>query len=235
MVRKFIGYFLVLGMIALPATAENAPAPTAAPPAAANGAAPNPPAAGDGSISTPLSPAEVRATLDQVQAVIRLQAQQLETQKQQLEKQQSEIEQLRSQLTSAPGSGSSPAEGSSANQELAAATDAARLNTGVHALGAVSASAGAQPAVASALAVTQTPQGHGTEASDAPLSVHFGNGSLTPGGWVDFTSYYRSTDVGSGLGTSFASIPFNNTVNGGLSETRFTAQSSRISLTQAGE
>jgi hypothetical protein len=47
---------------------------------------------------------------------------------------------------------------------------------------------------------------------------------------VDFTAYYRSTDVGSGLGTSFGSIPFNNTVAGGLSETRFTAQSSRITL-----
>jgi len=72
--------------------------------------------------------------------------------------------------------------------------------------------------------------GNGNELSDKPLSVRFGNASLTPGGWVDFTAYYRSTDVGSGLGTSFASIPFNNTVSGGLSETRFTAQSSRITL-----
>ena len=47
---------------------------------------------------------------------------------------------------------------------------------------------------------------------------------------MDFTSYYRSTDVGSGLGTSFATIPFNNTVLGGLSEARFTAQGSRVSL-----
>jgi hypothetical protein len=232
MLRKFIGFSLVLGVIALPATAENAPASTAAAPAATNPVPANPPAAGDGSIATPLSPAEVRATLDQVQAVIRAQAQQLETQRQQLEKQQSEIEQLRSQLTSAaPGSEALPAEGSSANQELAAATDVARLNTGAHALAAASSSAATKPASAPILALTEGPQqGHGTEAADAPLSIRFGNGSLTPGGWVDFTSYYRSTDVGSGLGTSFASIPFNNTITGGLSETRFTAQSSRISL-----
>lgn len=68
------------------------------------------------------------------------------------------------------------------------------------------------------------------ESSDSPLSLRFGNASLTPGGWIDFTAYFRSTDVGSGLGTSFATVPFNNTVAGGLSETRFTAQSSRITL-----
>jgi hypothetical protein len=73
-------------------------------------------------------------------------------------------------------------------------------------------------------------QGNGTESADAPFSFHFGNASLTPGGWVDFTAYYRSTDVGSGLGTTFATIPFNNVTSGELSETRFSAQSSRITL-----
>jgi hypothetical protein len=40
----------------------------------------------------------------------------------------------------------------------------------------------------------------------------------------------RSTSVGSGIGTSFAGIPFSNTAKGQLNETRFSAQNSRISL-----
>ncbi len=64
----------------------------------------------------------------------------------------------------------------------------------------------------------------------AELFFRIGNATFTPGGWIDFTSYFRATNVGSGLGTSFQSIPFNNTVQGGVSEVRFTAQSSRISL-----
>src|SRR5260370_1280363 len=48
--------------------------------------------------------------------------------------------------------------------------------------------------------------------------------------WVDFTAIYRSTHDRSGLGPSFASLPYNNTGSGGFTETRFTAQGSRVSL-----
>ena len=67
---------------------------------------------------------------------------------------------------------------------------------------------------------------------EGPATLYFriGNATFTPSGWVDFTTYYRSTDVGSGLGTTFQAIPYSNTVQGGQSETRFTAQSSRIGL-----
>lgn len=67
---------------------------------------------------------------------------------------------------------------------------------------------------------------------DLPAMLYFriGHATFTPSGWVDFTSYYRSTDVGSGLGTTFQSIPYSNTVQGEQSEVRFTAQSSRIAL-----
>src|ERR1044072_1159306 len=41
---------------------------------------------------------------------------------------------------------------------------------------------------------------------------------------------YRSTNSGGGMGTNFASIPYENTLQGNVSETRLTAQSSRISL-----
>src|SRR5262249_17496270 len=47
---------------------------------------------------------------------------------------------------------------------------------------------------------------------------------------LDFTYIFRSTNVGSGIGTSFGSIPLANTVKGQLSESRFSAQNSRLNL-----
>ena len=45
---------------------------------------------------------------------------------------------------------------------------------------------------------------------------------------MDFTGVFRSKNVGSGLGTSFGTIPFSNSVNGNLSEYRLSAQNSRL-------
>ena len=170
---------------------------------------------------------ELKSALEQVQAIIRKQSQQLESQRLQLEHQQLEIEQLRRQFA-----GSTPPNASAAEQEQVAASSAAMLNNELHALrGETPVASSSQPLLRPAvLTVTSAQQATGAESGDKPLSVHFGNASLTPGGWVDFTGYYRSSDVGSGLGTSFASIPFKNTVLGGLSETRFSAQNSRIML-----
>ena len=164
-----------------------------------------------------------KSILEQVQSLIQAQAAQLEAQKKQLEVQQQEIEELRRQLTSGPGGS-----GASAAEEEKFAATAAALSAGSKELNnvAVAAASSSQPS-------EKAPGGSKAKAAGGaadPLAIHFGNATLTPGGWVDFTAYARSTDVGSGLGTSFASIPFNNTVAGGLTETRFTAQSSRITL-----
>jgi hypothetical protein len=64
----------------------------------------------------------------------------------------------------------------------------------------------------------------------SPLSLHIGAADFTPGGFMDFTSIFRSTNVGSGIGTAFSGIPFNNTLAGKESESRFSAQNSRVSL-----
>jgi hypothetical protein len=63
-----------------------------------------------------------------------------------------------------------------------------------------------------------------------PMSFRIGGADFTPFGFVDLTGYYRTTDVGSGVGTNFASIPYSNTSPGQLSETRLTAQNSRLGL-----
>jgi hypothetical protein len=69
------------------------------------------------------------------------------------------------------------------------------------------------------------------QADQSPLFFKIGGANFSPLGFLDFTSVYRSTDVGSGIGTSFGSIPFNGASPAGrLSETRFSAQNSRIGL-----
>lgn len=66
------------------------------------------------------------------------------------------------------------------------------------------------------------------DAKSSPLSISIGNAQFTPFGFVDATFYGRSTNVGSGIGTNFAGIPFGNTAAGHLPETNFSAQNSRI-------
>src|SRR4030095_3284906 len=62
----------------------------------------------------------------------------------------------------------------------------------------------------------------------APLSFTIGSTRITPVGFMDFTAVFRSKNVGSGLGTSFGTVPFANSVNGNLSEYRLSAQNSRL-------
>lgn len=64
---------------------------------------------------------------------------------------------------------------------------------------------------------------------ESPLSFRIGGADFTPGGFVDFTSIFRSVNTGN-LGTNFFAIPFSNTVAGHLTEERFTAQNSRVSM-----
>ena len=65
-----------------------------------------------------------------------------------------------------------------------------------------------------------------------PFSIKIGGADFTPGGFLDLTGIFRSTNDGtSGLSTNLPSIPFNNTLpEGQLSEFRFTSQGSRLSL-----
>ena len=62
----------------------------------------------------------------------------------------------------------------------------------------------------------------------SPRSIHIGDTSFTPLGFLDITYFTRSTNVGSGIGTNFAGIPNNTAASGKLSETNFSAQNSRI-------
>ncbi len=66
------------------------------------------------------------------------------------------------------------------------------------------------------------------ETKPSPLSITIGNATFTLLGFVDATFYGRSTNVGSGIGTNFGSIPYNNVATDHISETNFSTQNSRI-------
>ncbi len=66
--------------------------------------------------------------------------------------------------------------------------------------------------------------------SASPLQLKLGEAYFTPVGFMDMTSVTRSTNAGSGIGTNFGGIPYNNTQAGSLTETRMSPQNSRIGM-----
>jgi uncharacterized coiled-coil protein SlyX len=65
---------------------------------------------------------------------------------------------------------------------------------------------------------------------ESPLSFRIGGADFTPGGFLDFENIFRTTNSGTVVGTSFGAMPFNNTIQGHLTEYRMSAQHSRFNL-----
>ena len=95
--------------------------------------------------------------------------------------------------------------------------------------GAASATSAVQPATPADSAASSAPHAaHQRNDGDqekkaSPLYFEIGKAKFTPGGFVDFTSITRSTNLGSGIATSFGAIPYSNTTQGRLSEFHFSA------------
>jgi hypothetical protein len=90
----------------------------------------------------------------------------------------------------------------------------------------------ASPAPAQAVA-TSIPAAHpqtANENAESPISLRLGAASFTPLGFLDFTYVGRSTNVGSGIGTNFGSIPYNTSASGRVGENTLSAQNSRLGL-----
>ncbi|MBV9083293.1 MAG: hypothetical protein JOZ62_11490 [Acidobacteriaceae bacterium] len=91
---------------------------------------------------------------------------------------------------------------------------------------------GAAPLVPAKSTAQVPPSGgsvqHETTATPSPLSIRLGNSTLTPLGFMDATYFTRTTNVGSGIGTNFAGIPYGNAAAGHIAETSFSAQNSRV-------
>jgi hypothetical protein len=62
----------------------------------------------------------------------------------------------------------------------------------------------------------------------SPLQFRIGDATITPVGFMDLTNTFRSTNSGTSLQTDFGSIPYNNVLQGRLTEDNFSAANSRI-------
>lgn len=65
--------------------------------------------------------------------------------------------------------------------------------------------------------------------------VAFGGIEFSPVGYIAFTSITRSSNTGNSTITNFGAIPFNNTIQGNIGETRLTAQNTRLGLRAHGD
>lgn len=73
------------------------------------------------------------------------------------------------------------------------------------------------------------------KSKESPLSFRIGGTEFTPGGFVDFTNIFRTTNTQSAVTTNFNTIPYSNTALGHLTEFRSSAQYSRLSLKVTGK
>ena len=73
----------------------------------------------------------------------------------------------------------------------------------------------------------QAPAAAPAEAS-SPLQLKIGNVTIMPVGFMDFTTFWRDKDAASSMGSNFGSVPYNNAVQGNLSEFHFSNQNSRL-------
>ena len=80
------------------------------------------------------------------------------------------------------------------------------------------------PAPAPRVLDPQVPAGE----SSSPLQLKIGDATLTPVGFMDLTAVWRNENAGSGIGSSFGSVPLANAATAHLSEFRFSPQNSRF-------
>jgi hypothetical protein len=74
-----------------------------------------------------------------------------------------------------------------------------------------------------------------SDANSVPLYLRLGSVCIVPIGFMDATFVWRDKNAASGIGSNFGSIPYNNVVNGKLSEDRFSIQNSRLGLRVDGD
>ena len=166
----------------------------------------------------------VESELEELRDLLLNQAQQLQAQSEQLKQQQEKMQLLEERLQT----------GSPAPAKLAAApgsqpTSVSALPTG-SSLPTSTPSSTSIPVASAATPMPQTPQKTET-APASPLYFNIGSARFTPGGFMDLTNFFRTKDMGSGIGSSFNSIPYNNALPlGALTEDHFSIQNSRIAL-----
>ncbi len=225
--RLLLAWILTLGLGVLPGMTGTALAdtPKDAGPRPARSGQPAKPKVGKKAEKFEKSDAAIAAEIEALRQALQAQQEQLQLLKEELAKRDRQIDEARD---AAAAANARAAEASTKATEAVNTTaevksTAATLNTTVADLKA--SNEAHNPSVA--VAGQYNEQGE----KKSPLSFKIGNADFTPGGFVDITSVNRTTNVGSGIGTDFGGIPFNNSLpQARLSESRLTTQNSRLSL-----
>src|ERR1700676_515718 len=171
----------------------------------------------------PAKTTSVESELEELRDLLLNQAQQLQAQSEQLKQQQEKMQLLEERLrTDNPAPAKLVAAPGPQPTSVSGLPTASSLPTSTPSSTSIP--------VASAAPPSQTPQKTETAAA-SPLSFNIGNAKFTPGGFMDLTNFFRTKDMGSGIGSSFNSIPYNNALPlGALTEAHFSIQNSRIAL-----
>lgn len=177
------------------------------------------------------------------ESTVQLLEKQIEIQQKQIEQLQASLarqQRLLEQLTArgnAPSTKTQAAAGHAADASRASPPQPGNAASSVQSQQPLVATTGAPPMVnsslsgadgSSSLQAEPNPEIPNSPIPAQPLKI--GNATLTPVGFVDATAFFRSRNLGSGIGASFGSLPFSNTTAGQLSETRLTIQNSRFGL-----
>jgi len=162
--------------------------------------------------------------------------QEIDQLKSQLAEQQKEIQELRAalaeqrKLIEASRQTAQPAPAQTAAAPVTSPAGTAPA-PGVPTLGEVASTTPVlPPAAPPALSPVAPPASAQGDNVASPLQIHIGEATITPVAFMDFTTVFRTTNVGSSIGTNFGGIPFNNATLGKLSEFRESAQNSRLGI-----
>lgn len=169
------------------------------------------PAAADKPAAVKPEASAIESEVQDLRSLVEEQRAELEAQRAALKAEQLKMEALEEKMGASP---SEPA-GTPASTPMAVSTAITP-----------SATVAMTPGASSAPAAMSPPQ-----ASDevSPLQLKIGSAYITPVGFMDFTSVFRSHTGGSGIGTNFAGIPVGNSAfQDHLSEFRLSMQNSRI-------
>jgi TolA-binding protein len=226
--RLFLGCMLALALALSPAMsrANAAGSDAAAKKAADSSKNDTSDATAKPSASAEPEKTSVESELEELRDLLINQAQQLQLQGEQLKQQQEKMHLLEDRLKSSDSAPAKLAAAPAQPSSVSALPTASGLPTSVPPSASIPVASAAAPSPSPA----QQPQNAGT-APASPLSFNIGSAKFTPGGFMDLTNYFRTKDMGSGIGSSFNSIPFNNALPlAALTEDHFSIQNSRIAL-----
>ena len=175
---------------------------------------------------TPVKPeaSAIESEMQDLRSLVEEQRAELESQRAALKAQQLKMEALEEKLGTTP---SEPVATPAAAPAASPAITSAAISS------AAPASSAAAPIGTPSKTAIAAMSAQGGD-KESPLFFKIGGAQFFPLGFLDATSIFRTTNMttqgGGSIGTSFGSIPFNNSILGRDTEEKFSTQNSRIGL-----